>query len=461
MTASNGFVYSSPDTRYGDQDIGYGYYGNYAVAQKFVAPGTGTVSIEEIGAYLRVPATSRDCKFSIWTNDSVNNCPAAMVTNSESDVITIANTTYEKKYATYSTKPVLTCGVTYWLVVMFNSTASYYVYISCYNLTTADELWRNPVYPTWSTDSEWHSHFHDNHDQSIYAVCVGYPSVTTNSPTDITSTSLTGNGNITNTGGSGNDITRRGFCYRVGISGDPTIADSVAYDDGNFGTGTYSKSITNLDPLKPYIIRAYAVNATGTSYGLTVRVLSLNTTITKSPKLITCDNNSLSLKNFDNFKCLMNESINNGQLFSNDIITTYALAYTTPNAYYGGVLSFNGDIHFIPNNATVGQKISASGVVSTYTLAYTTSSAYCGGVLAPNGDIHFISNDARIGQKISYSGVLSTYALVYTAGMYSGGVLTPNGDIHSIAYKIGQKIHIEYDRPFSLAMCCSPFFNKF
>jgi hypothetical protein len=39
-----------------------------------------------------------------------------------------------------------------------------------------------------------------------------------------------------------------------------------------------------------------------------------------------------------------------------------------------------------------GQKISAAGVVSTYSLVYTdaTGNAYSGGVLAPNGDIHFI-----------------------------------------------------------------------
>ena len=61
----------------------------------------------------------------------------------------------------------------------------------------------------------------------------------------------------------------------------------------------------------------------------------------------------------------------------------------------------NGDIHFIPNWARWGQKISASGVVSTYTLAYTASSAYFGGVLAPNGDIHMIPYNSKIGQVIN------------------------------------------------------------
>jgi hypothetical protein len=75
--------------------------------------------------------------------------------------------------------------------------------------------------------------------------------------------------------------------------------------------------------------------------------------------------------------------------------------YTTANAYSGGVLAPNGDIHFIPLDANRGQKISAAGVVSTYSLVYTTAGAYIGGVLATNGDIHFVPNNAAVGQEIS------------------------------------------------------------
>jgi streptogramin lyase len=130
--------------------------------------------------------------------------------------------------------------------------------------------------------------------------------------------------------------------------------------------------------------------------------------------------------------------------------------------HIGGVLAPNGDIHFVPRNANVGQKISASGVVSTYSLVYTVIRAYEGGVLAPNGDIHFVPSGANRGQKISSSGVVSTYSLFYTAGAaYNGGVLTPNGDIYFIPFiaNIGQKIStgVQVEPGFAL----SPFFNKF
>ena len=65
------------------------------------------------------------------------------------------------------------------------------------------------------------------------------------------------------------------------------------------------------------------------------------------------------------------------------------------------MLAPNGDIHFVPFYATVGQKISSAGLVSTYSLVYTVADAYQGGVLAPNGDIHFVPYSATVGQKIS------------------------------------------------------------
>jgi hypothetical protein len=158
-------------------------------------------------------------------------------------------------------------------------------------------------------------------------------------------------------------------------------------------------------------------------------------------------------------------SANRGQKISAaGVVSTYSLVYTRPNAYIGGVLSPNGDIHFVPYLAPVGQKISAAGVVSTYSLVYT-GSAHQGGVLAPNGDIHFVPRMSGIGQKVDINGVVSTYTLAYTgtSGYYVGGVLTPNGDIYFIPVDIdvGLKISTSPAIPFSLAVCCSPFFNKF
>lgn len=99
------------------------------------------------------------------------------------------------------------------------------------------------------------------------------PTVTTQTATNIQETTLTGNGNITSIGSE--TVTRRGFCYITGTSGDPTTADSVAYDDGSFEVGAYTKGLTGLSRNTAYRVRAYAVNSVGTSYGATVAVTTL------------------------------------------------------------------------------------------------------------------------------------------------------------------------------------------
>jgi streptogramin lyase len=128
-----------------------------------------------------------------------------------------------------------------------------------------------------------------------------------------------------------------------------------------------------------------------------------------------------------------------------NLVSTYSLVYTTSTgAFAGGVLAANGDIHFVKWNSNRGQKVDSSNVVSTYSLVHTAvGQTYFGGVLAPNGDIHFVPHGANRGQKVSAAGVVSTYSLVYTiTSAYAGGVLSPNGDIHFVPYEaaVGQKI---------------------
>lgn len=99
------------------------------------------------------------------------------------------------------------------------------------------------------------------------------PTLTTSAVSAIYSTKATGNGNITNVYGA--NATRRGFCYMTGTSGDPTTSNSVAYDDGTFGTGTFNKILTGLSPSTNYRVRPYATNSAGTGYGTTVQLTTL------------------------------------------------------------------------------------------------------------------------------------------------------------------------------------------
>ncbi|MBU6169550.1 MAG: hypothetical protein KGQ86_10960 [Bacteroidetes bacterium] len=87
------------------------------------------------------------------------------------------------------------------------------------------------------------------------------PSLTTRELLNITNTTATGGGSITNDGGS--SITAKGICWS--ISPNPTTADSKTTD--GTGTATFTSFIIGLSANVTYYVRAYAINSTGTGYG--------------------------------------------------------------------------------------------------------------------------------------------------------------------------------------------------
>jgi hypothetical protein len=109
-----------------------------------------------------------------------------------------------------------------------------------------------------------------------YEITVPVPTVTTDSATIVEATGVDFVGNITNGGGS--SVTRRGFAYMEGTTGDPTTLDSVIYEDDStgFSTGSYSLSVSGLSQNTDYRVRAYAVNSDGTGYGETLQFSTLS-----------------------------------------------------------------------------------------------------------------------------------------------------------------------------------------
>jgi uncharacterized protein (TIGR02145 family) len=88
-----------------------------------------------------------------------------------------------------------------------------------------------------------------------------WPTLSTTPITNITSTSATSGGEITNIGAS--NVTVRGVCFSSLHT--PTISDSVTSDGS--GSGAFTSSLADLQPNLTYYIRAYAVNGHGTAYG--------------------------------------------------------------------------------------------------------------------------------------------------------------------------------------------------
>jgi len=96
--------------------------------------------------------------------------------------------------------------------------------------------------------------------------------VTTGEVTGNETEQLTANGNVTAAGDPA--ISRRGFCYKSGASGDPTTADSTVYEDES-GTGAYSLDITGLNPATAYRVRSYVLQDGSPVYGSTVQAYTI------------------------------------------------------------------------------------------------------------------------------------------------------------------------------------------
>lgn len=85
--------------------------------------------------------------------------------------------------------------------------------------------------------------------------------LTTEEITNITQTTASGGGNISNDGGA--SITARGVCWST--SQNPTTTNSFTTDGS--GTGSFTSNLTLLNSGTTYYVRAYATNTAGTAYG--------------------------------------------------------------------------------------------------------------------------------------------------------------------------------------------------
>jgi len=96
---------------------------------------------------------------------------------------------------------------------------------------------------------------------SNYSFTTLVPNVETEPATNITSSSATSGGNVTDDHGV--TVTARGVCWST--TPNPTRSGNHTVDGS--GTGQFSSVITGLSPNTVYYVRAYAVYSTGTSYG--------------------------------------------------------------------------------------------------------------------------------------------------------------------------------------------------
>ena len=114
-----------------------------------------------------------------------------------------------------------------------------------------------------STETEYTFYLESDRDiVANFSTTAGLPTVTTNNVTNITLSSATGGGNVTDNGGS--TVFERGLCWST--SPNPTLETGTYIVLGS-GTGFFSGTINGLSQNTYYYIRAFATNSTGTGYG--------------------------------------------------------------------------------------------------------------------------------------------------------------------------------------------------
>ena len=102
-------------------------------------------------------------------------------------------------------------------------------------------------------------------DEKEFVTKDGVVKVTTGNVTDITTTSATCSGEVTDDGGFA--VTERGICWST--SPNPTLGNAQHVAAGS-GMGEFSTTLTGLTEYTKYYVRAYATNSQGTSYGSNV-----------------------------------------------------------------------------------------------------------------------------------------------------------------------------------------------
>jgi len=100
-----------------------------------------------------------------------------------------------------------------------------------------------------------------SNDYTFTTLNFDIPTVTTADIQSVTNSEAEVGGEVLLSGGY--DVTERGICWSTDPN--PEISDDYIIE-GN-GTGSFTLSITGLDPITKYYYRAYAINSLGTGYG--------------------------------------------------------------------------------------------------------------------------------------------------------------------------------------------------
>ena len=215
------------------------------------------------------------------------------------------------------------------------------------------------------------------------------PTVTTPTSASITPTGATLGGNVESDGGS--PLIEQGVVYApTSVNPDPLVGGAgVSRNSRNMATtGVFTRDIAFLSPNTQYSFRAYATNASGTSYS------PVATFTTAVAPVISINDLALSEGNAGTtaFTFTVIRSANTSGTTSVDYVTSNGSATTASGDY----ASASGTLTFNANDATRTFTVLVSGdtaLEADETFTVTLSNATGGATLAKATATGFITND--------------------------------------------------------------------
>jgi hypothetical protein len=227
------------------------------------------------------------------------------------------------------------------------------------------------------------------------------PTLSTTAITNITATGASGGGNITSDGGS--MVTARGICWSANQN--PTIADKFTVD--GICIGSFTSTLTLLDPVKTYYVRAYATNMQGTAYGnqvtfTTILPLSLATVTTTAASTITAttatlggnvtnDGNATVTERGIVYATTQNPTTSNTKLTigtGTGNFTSNVTGLTAGTTYYFRAYAINsqGTGYGSQGTFTTILPLSLATVTTTVVSTITPTTATLGGIVTSDGN---------------------------------------------------------------------------
>lgn len=187
---ANGFVTSSPTSRWGADNISLSYSAVWAV--KFTAPSGYDSEISEIGVWgnpgtLNYAGDYPFCYLAIYAHNPTDNCPFYQIANSVTPALEFVGSepvNYHKyNYVYPGTKPQIQAGQTYWLAILVSGYSSQLL-ISYHYTPRALGVRAHFTAYNWPTYSQWPSANYPSteYNLSLYAVYAPLPVIITAAP---------------------------------------------------------------------------------------------------------------------------------------------------------------------------------------------------------------------------------------------------------------------------------------